>query len=492
MTLPNNNFPGVRALVDVIGQMEAIDFNLMFRLLREGVTLEQLRKFYWERADYLFMAPVHTVIDIARFTFTWRGRVLIARAFPDTSSLSRGDVVLIRRLPASTEYFTIIYGIPPVLIAARIDLAGSTFPMRFAYTLNILDPSPEWVENSAGLPPNSTNTNIQLFGDGATEYMILAQNGDDEMWRNVDPLEAGVWTKVLDLTLVNTLLSLAATNLRLFSPTARVSSDGTTTVFVIVDLPSAGDFLFHSHDEGNSWDALPIPPDFSVMGESNYYSLAVGIRDPDKVYVYGSFNVGVNKEERVAYSTDGGHSLALRWDQLVLAVGFGYLGMPFPLNPNEDILFIGSAAAGGNRPMVRSTDGGQIFAAYSSELHRPVFSRTTANSMWDVGNPNRRVWRSSDAGLTYLFADVGAVANYNFQDAILHKDNLFVVAGQRGTVVGVPTGPTIFSSPDKITFTGRDGNIDTAFFHGFQAGQRPTINAVDFYGIVKQSTLRQG
>jgi hypothetical protein len=67
-----------------------------------------------------------------------------------------------------------------------------------------------------------------------------------------------------------------------------------------------------------------------------------------------------------------------------------------------------------------------------------------------------------------------------------------VLVGRRGTVIGVPTGPTVYSSPDKINFTGRDGNIDTAFFYGLQSGVIPEIRAVDFYTIAKQSVLNQG
>lgn len=108
MTIPGNNFPGVKALVDVLGDLEGFDFGLMLRLLREGVTPEQLRKFYWEDPRYLFLAPVIQVVDLKFFTFMWRGRILWGRAIPDTSSLSEGDEVLMRFLPGSKEYVTII------------------------------------------------------------------------------------------------------------------------------------------------------------------------------------------------------------------------------------------------------------------------------------------------------------------------------------------------------------------------------------------------
>lgn len=226
----------------------------------------------------------------------------------------------------------------------------------------------------------------------------------------------------------------------------------------------------------------------------NFYSLVVGVANPELLYAFADIGFGPDLET-VARSIDGAHSFDIR-EELTAPnpPGAGYIGMPVTSNPSEEIVFIASATSESGRVMDRSTDGGDTFSPWSSQQHRPVFSRTNALSMWDFGGGSlRRIWRSADQGLTYNFVDIGTGGGTPtaISDAILHRDSLMVAVARRALVLGVDTDAAVWSSPDKIIWTGRDGNLDTALYYNRQAQVRP-IPKVDFYTIAKQQVVLQG
>lgn len=495
------DFPEVLRFIEQSKNLPDLSFLDHLAELRRRQALGKDR--YWLDDDYLFMAVVHTVIDLGRFTFVWRGRVLYARAFPDTSSLSRGDTVLIRKLPASSEYFTIIYGIPPVLIATAFTDTGRA---RFAYTLDINSTSPTWLENSVGLPP--CDAVIHLFGDGATEYMILDDalsdpedensNQEWQVWRNIDPLGTGVWEKILgaeaDLPGLTGDPNTTPSSLLLRAPAARV---GGYVYFTVEGFDNTRDYLIYSRDEGNTWNSTILPPQ-SPSTNSNYYTMIVSLNNPDLLYISGA-QISIDGSN-VLLSIDGGLSFSLQ-AHLTPFFDAPFIGMHHTDNPNDSIVFLTSASVNSGPTARRSTDFGVTWSAWASTQHRPMFSRTNSQYMWNINGFARTWYRSFDQGLSYSpssligMGGAGFVNNYGILDGYLYKTDLAIVVGVKARLSSPPfavVGGTVYTSPDQITFTDRSGNIDSLLFSGLLATQRPRVEAMDMYTLAKQQVIFQG
>lgn len=345
-----------------MGQLEAIDFNLIFRLLREGVTLAQIRKWYWEREDYLFMAPVHTVIDIARFTFTWRGRVLIARAFPDTSTLSSGDLVLIRRLPASSEYFTIIYTEIELFVATIIP-GGLGIP-KLAYCT----PAGSATVWKAAVPP--PDTKFQKFyldvSQPSVGYSLSANSttaANFRIYRSLD-VKTTAWTTIMDSTIFYAATGISSDSNDAWSLSAIHSvKTAPGLIAVVVDFGDASvgnrPFIFHSHDFGTTWEA-PVEVGATIGQTSisrQWTALAISEADPDIIYVQ-IFNTAPSPDRSETWkSIDRCHSF-IRVDD--------------------------------------AADDTTFYADYLS------VKRTNANTVWGWGGGTEGLWESLDAGFSWV------------------------------------------------------------------------------------------
>lgn len=362
--MAGGNFPGIRALVDAMGQLEGIDFNLIFRLLREGVTLAQIRKWYWERPDFIFLAPVHTVIDIARFTFTWRGKVLIARAFPDTSTLTSGDVVLIRKLPASAEYFTIIYAQNELFVCMIIPGAPNT--TRVAYCR----PSgAATVWELALFSPTLGVADIDI--DVATPSIGYSISGNNQFTLRVErsvAMKTEPWTVILNNSIFYAATGAPSDVNDRFSCSAVQSVEAAPGfICMIIDFngstsPSGRtrQFVFHSHDNGTTW-GTPVELGDSTQTELSrlWTAIAISASNPDVIYanVFDTFGGFVTETWK---STDRAHSF-VRVD-----------------NTGDDATF---------------------YVDYLS------VKRTDPNVIWGWGTGTEGLWESIDGGITWARVD---------------------------------------------------------------------------------------
>lgn len=297
-----SEFPNVQRLVDLIGQLQGFDLTSILQRLdpRARLAFEQ---FYWEEPDFLFLAIVKEIVDATHFTFTWRGRVLWARAIPTTGDLEEGETALIRKLPGSREYFTITKAKILVVVGQQ---QGNEDEHRVIFTYNPLTAvwhlAPYILETDNG--GMFTLDNVKsLMG----YHLGESHTGSDlaDLYRTRD-VRVGPWQVILDEAMIKTLTGTNNDRYRI----GRVTSSATLSGFIATTVSARGFgtqtiWVFRSLDNGDNWSVTTVIP------LSNDWTVGDILIDPlNAANVYLSLHDANTDEPQFWASFDGAISFA--------------------------------------------------------------------------------------------------------------------------------------------------------------------------------------
>jgi hypothetical protein len=331
---------------------------------------------------------------------------------------------------------------------------SATSVPHFAYTENVYDGSPTWVANDNGLPASGILTNLLLdpFAPGSRAYVHCGT----DVYRNDAYRSGGAWTKILDQTIVQTLINpvFFAAGFWLSPIDTTLALDGRLYAAVLgLNFSQASwwnAWMLKSDDHGATWTAsaqAALPgshPNIPVVGASQ--------RNADLCYVlYMCYAGGATQ---AAKTTDAGATLTLLGG---LADTNGHsIALPYQGNENSQK----ALAMLYDAPWQQTDDGGATWTptGYSGNIRAQYAS-------WDSSllyAPNSLDLLKSEDGA----ASFGVLKTFTalaLSVATPVAGRLFVGGGTGGT------GPTNWpafvqvSVDDGATWLDHTGNLPTLF-----------------------------
>ena len=347
----------------------------------------------WLRARLI--VQVKEVVDGSMFTALWHGEVIKCRAFPNTSSLSVGSMVVVTRLENATEYFSRHF----VTRSCAVYAEDTNYNPTALVTSSIASAAPVWSEVRGGLPiyadgPPVGELHMQIPANPNIAYVMTKNDvgGGVYNWAlykhtNLFGDIPGNWTNIydwenffVDIGYPDAIDYINDWNWDYIDAMFDVSPADPNHISIMVGWRTVIDGVneyhgityIHSHTAGATWE-----PPIHIKGNKPYgddphdyyvpygrHRMRAGLTDASRIYAYvewRDYAPDPDETNLVLHSHDGGHTWA--WtinDQGGFNVGYAIELERINNSADDRLMLFGSDDS-------YSIDGSHSFATVTSE-----------------------------------------------------------------------------------------------------------------------------